>query len=374
MKQEREEAARKRDDLASLGRISGELLHDLANEVTVLQGWALIARGEQEAGRHAAAEIERVLEIATGMGTMLRETLETIAGQRGSPEAGFDPVQLTVEALEQWTRELAGIAVRLEISLPRGARVAGRPSFWSRSLRNLLTNAARHARSEVVISLGEEEPGAAREIVLRVENDGLPIPPAIRRHLFEPLTSGEEGRYGLGLSSTAWAVQQLGGRVACVESRAVCGAAFEIRVPLAAAPSPGTPASLHGALQGRRVVIIEHSARERRSQTLLLRRLGAEVLALTPEHDEYDLLVSRVEGALPHLVLLDLDDPGRDALAIWNRVCVECPELAERVVFTTGGGMLERGRQLAGLTGQPFLEKPLTAPQLLRMVSSFLPG
>ncbi len=391
--QGRESAPAAQEELAALGRISGELLHDLANDITVLQGWALLARGEQEAGRHAAAEIERVLELTSEMGTMLRDLLETLAGQRVARETGFDPVRLTEETLAHWVRELAGVSVRMHLGLEGEARVAGRGSFWSRSLRNVLGNAARHAHSSIVITLTSEVSEDGHWLVLRVENDGQRIEPDRRAELFEPLRRGAGGGYGLGLSSAAWSIGQLRGRISCVDPVTLVGAAFEIRVPLvtpritAAVPrneggaaagagaGDGTTAPEAGSLQGTRLVLLEHDPLERRAQMRLLRRLGAEVLVLTTEFDPDDVIVSRMEGALPHLVLVDLDDPERDGMGVWNLMCIESPHLAERVVFTLLRGSEERGHQLAALTGQPCLLKPFSPDSLVELANRFrLPG
>jgi CheY-like chemotaxis protein len=363
-------------ELTELGKISGELLHDLANDMTVLQGWALLARGEQEAGRHAAAEIERVLELTSEMGMMLRDVLETVAGRRGAPDARFDPVRLTEETLAQWVRELSGLQVRMHVSLSPDARVAGRSSFWARGLRNVLGNAARHAHSAIHISLAEEVGEGARRVVLRVENDGAGIEADRRVGLFEPLARGSDGRYGLGLSSAGWSVAQLGGTIACVEPGPLGGAAFEIRVPLVdqravAGPAAGDTAvaATVDGLQGARLVLMEHDPLVRRAQMRLLRRCGAEVLVLTAEHDPDDVVVSRMEGALPHLVLMDLEDPERDGMAIWNRMCIESPELAERVVFTSGDADGSRARQLSSVTGRPLLSKPISPARLAELVA-----
>jgi CheY-like chemotaxis protein len=362
----RQSSPQARENLEALGKIAGELLHDLANDMTVLQGWALLARGEQEAGRHSGAEIERVLEITSGMGAMLRDTLETIAGQRGSPEARFDPVRLTEQTLGQWVRELAGISVRMQVSVSPETRVAGRSSFWARSLRNLLGNAARHARSEIVVVLREVRVDDRRLLLLRVEDDGPGVPPERWTEMFQPMKRGKDGDLGLGLSSAAWAVAQLDGSVDYVAGGALGGATFEIRVPIATGNAPEAGGALAAAseLRGKRIVLTENDPTLRRVHSRLLRRLGCEVLALTVEHDPDSMLISRVEGAAPDIILLDLEDPLRDVLAIWNRMCTECPDLAERVAFIGSDRTDDRGRQIARLTGQPYVPKPLSAASL----------
>ncbi|CAN5671099.1 hypothetical protein BH23GEM8_BH23GEM8_02090 [soil metagenome] len=363
--------------LAALGQMTGELIHDLANEMTVLQAWALLARGEQEAGRSASSELERVLEISTELGVMMRDMLETVGGRTVSPEADFDPVRLTEATLAHRVRELSGISVRFHSSLAPGMKVGGRSSFWSRSVRNLLSNAARHARRDIAVTLREVEDRSGRQIVLRIEDDGPGVPPDRREEIFRPLVRGGDGEVGLGLSSVVWAMGQLGGEVSCAPSGALGGAAFEIRVPTArrtTSPrgSAGVPAANY--LDRMRIVLIESDPSVRRSLKRLLARFGAEVLDLIAEEGGVDRLLSHVEGALPDMILLNLEPGKQCGLSLWNRMCLECPELADLVVFTGGEASVDPGWQLAQHTGQPFLAKPYDLGDLAAIAKSFRPS
>jgi CheY-like chemotaxis protein len=363
-----------KEQLAALGQMTGELIHDLANEMTVLQAWALLARGEQEAGRSASSEMDRVLEISTDLGVMMRDILETVGGRTLSPEADFDPVRLTETALNQRVRELSGITVRFESFLPGEVKVGGRSSFWSRSVRNLLSNAARHARREIAVTLREVRGERGRQVVLRIEDDGPGVSPDRRDAIFRPLVRGDDGEVGLGLSSVVWATGQLGGEISCEPGEVLGGAAFEIRVPMArptAAPRgiEGIPAARY--LDRMRIVLIENDPSVRRSLKRLLSRFGAEVLDLIAEDGDGDLLLSRVEGALPDMILLNLEPGKQGGLSLWNRMCLDCPELADLVVFTGGDADIDPGWQLAQHTGQPFLAKPYVLGDLAAIARSF---
>ena len=63
---------------------------------------------------------------------------------------------------------------------------------WRIIIENLLDNAIRYAKSEVIISLSENE--------LSVYNDGDPIDQSKAEKLFDAYEKGDDGNYGLGLS------------------------------------------------------------------------------------------------------------------------------------------------------------------------------
>jgi CheY-like chemotaxis protein len=355
------------EQLAALGQMMGELIHDLSNEIAVLQGWALLARGEVEAGRLANGEIERVLEISGSAGHMLRDMLETLGGRKLSPEVTFDPLALTEETLSQRIREMSGLTVRLHSLLTPGTRVGGRASFWTRGLGNLLSNAARYARGEIAVSLMEEggAPGEGRWVVLRVEDDGPGIAPGVRSSVFRPFWRGEDGELGLGLSSAAWAVGQLGGEIEYQDRSVLGGASFVLRVPVAARVV-GTPggSGLPAELRGLRIALVDDDPAVRRALSRLLQRGGAEALELATDGLEPEDLVRGIEALRPDVVLLDLRLGSRGALSVWNCMCIEAPGLTGRVIFMSGASPADADCEQAVHTGQPFLGKPFDLARL----------
>jgi signal transduction histidine kinase len=73
-------------------------------------------------------------------------------------------------------------------------------------IRNLLTNACRHARHAVRVTVEQDGPDAGAPVVLVVEDDGPGIPPGERDRVFERFTrldearSRDDGGVGLGLA------------------------------------------------------------------------------------------------------------------------------------------------------------------------------
>lgn len=362
--------------IQALGQVAGELMHDLANVVAVVHGRASLALGDARAGRPATAELERLVEASEDLGGMLRDVLEMLRGSRLSSEVRFCPVRVVERTVRRFLDGAPSVEIRLSSSLPARAEVAGRASFLARAVLNLLGNAARHARREIDLTLSAVEEEAAEAggssaswLVLRVEDDGAGVAPALVPQLFEPLVSGTErpGAAGLGLSSARWAMEQLGGRILhCTGSR-LSGAAFELRVPLyLPAPPEETPHPPHPqqVLPGKKLVLIEDDRVVEEALSRLLRRLGAEVLALSPAGVGEEEMLRQLLGALPDAVLLDLRLGRREGTQLFSALQAQLPTLAERVIFLSALAPGDAAWDEAAATGQPLLAKPLDLPAL----------
>jgi signal transduction histidine kinase len=111
-------------------------------------------------------------------------------------------------------------------------RITGDPDHLHRALRNLVDNAARHARSTVTVSLAATDDGHA-EIV--VANDGPAIPDADRERIFDRFVrlddsrSRDGGGSGLGLAIARDIVAAHGGRLTVADVPS--GAAMRISLP-----------------------------------------------------------------------------------------------------------------------------------------------
>lgn len=365
------------DPLTALGQVTGELVHDLANEVQVLQGWAMLARGEAATGQAPVNELQRVVDISSRLGRMLRDMLETVSGQRVSPELVFDPHQLTEATVNERVREMAALEIGYRCYLPEGIRVPGRASFWSRIVTNLLVNASRYAflAIRVTLSLRVDEEGKKR-VVLRVEDDGPGISSADQSEIFRPFWRGDSGGAGLGLSSVAWSASELGGTVRYASDSTLGGAAFEVSVP-AAAPLTVEPEPLPDGmdrLAGLRLLLIDDDASVRLALQRLLKRGGAHVAEIDPRGAGDDDLVARIRETRPDVILMDVHLGDRGGIGIWRQLVVAAPELAPRVAFVTGLVAGDATWIEADSTGQPVLGKPFDLPELMQTLTRLRAG
>ncbi len=112
-------------------------------------------------------------------------------------------------------------------------RVIGDRRSLEQVVRNLLDNAARHATTSVVTSVGQVN----GHVVLQVDDDGSGVPPDERERIFERFARSDDGRgrehggAGIGLALVQRVVTTHGGTVMCTDSP-TGGARFEVRLPV----------------------------------------------------------------------------------------------------------------------------------------------
>ncbi|NML54880.1 HAMP domain-containing histidine kinase [Streptomyces sp. R302] len=149
----------------------------------------------REVVREATTDVVRLQHLA--------DDLLLLAGQGAAPRVR-EPVDLAALA-EDLVREHQHLpesaALRLRCEAPAPAVLPGNPIHLDRLLRNLLTNACRHARTEVTVTVAR----AGRDLLLTVHDDGPGIPPADRARVFDRFTrldasrTRAHGGAGLGL-------------------------------------------------------------------------------------------------------------------------------------------------------------------------------
>jgi signal transduction histidine kinase len=141
------------------------------------------------------------------------------------------PVDLDEIVLAEARRLHTRSGLAVDVKAVSGAQVDGNADQLFRVVRNLLDNAARHARSTVVVSLVE----SATDVTLRVVDDGPGIPDADRERVFERFARLDDARgrdgggAGLGLAIVHDVVLAHGGSVAVENSP---GAAFTVVLPV----------------------------------------------------------------------------------------------------------------------------------------------
>jgi signal transduction histidine kinase len=142
-----------------------------------------------------------------------------------------EPVDLDEIVLAEARRLHTSTSLTVDTRGVSGAQVDGNADQLLRVVRNLLDNAARHARSRVEVSLTESN----TDVTLRVVDDGPGIPAADRARVFERFArlddsrASDRGGAGLGLAIVHDVVAAHGGSVA-VENAP--GAAFTVVLPV----------------------------------------------------------------------------------------------------------------------------------------------
>lgn len=210
--------ARQEEVSQRLRRFTGDAAHELRSPVASIrvQAEVAVANPDPELAQETLADI---LAEAERLSALLDQLLALARSDAGElPPA--EPVELVTEARAAVKR------------LPPGsptARVNGVVgSAWAHAayaevelvLNNLLRNACRYARSQIVVSVL-----AGRSTVrVVVDDDGPGVPPDHRDRVFDRFyrvsddRSRSSGGSGLGLAMVAEAVRRRGGRVTVGES------------------------------------------------------------------------------------------------------------------------------------------------------------
>jgi two-component system NtrC family sensor kinase len=250
--------------LASVGRLSAGLAHEVGNPLAALMGLAdVLAMGElDEDARDLVARIkretERVHRIIRDLLDFSRAESPVSASDEVSPADVAEVVAETLALVRpQRSFRDVSIATHLAPSLPP-VRIA--PGRLQQVLLNLVLNAADAIGEKAARDAADGRTGAdgepighvaidarrdgEHEVLIRVRDDGPGVPPAVRAAIFEPfVTSKEIGKgTGLGLAVCRGLVEAAGGSITLLDDAP--GAHFALRLPTADAPTRGRPTSI----------------------------------------------------------------------------------------------------------------------------------
>ncbi len=213
-------------------RFVADASHELRSPIATLKAAAEIAlvhRGRSgddplEAAEGTLIETARLERLVDDLLLLAR------ADERGlRPDPGEVDLDDLLAAEAARARVTTGLTVRAGIT---AARVLGDRHQLAQVLRNLVDNAARHAATEVILTLHHE--GALA--VVQVSDDGPGIPMADRERVFDRFVRLEESRErarggaGLGLAIAREIATAHGGTVAVMDSPA--GALVRLTLPL----------------------------------------------------------------------------------------------------------------------------------------------
>ena len=240
------------EKLASLGSLVAGIAHELNTPlgngvmaVSSVRG-ALSTFRTQSAGGLRRSMLDQLLEaVDTGTdiaGRNLARAAELVtsfkqvaADQTSSQRRGFDLDELTSEIVLTLRPLLKKSGATIEVSLPPGIHLESYPGPLGQVLTNLVSNAVTHAfegRSDGHIRIGVD-PAADDRVVIRVDDDGSGIAPALLPRVFDPFVTTRMGRGGTGLGlhiAHNLVVQVLGGSIA-VHSEPGVGTRFVLDLP-----------------------------------------------------------------------------------------------------------------------------------------------
>jgi len=370
-----EEAAAASERMSALGRMAGEVAHDVNNVLfTILCNLEFI---EVELGAHPVKPLlTEAQDAALRAGQFMRQLLAYARGQVLEMKR-IEPAVLLRSVADMIRPLLSGsVELRLEIGEELGV-VLGDRSELERVFLNLAINArdALHGQGQITleakavtangeyVAMPELAPG--NYLVISVSDNGEGMTRETRERIFEPFfsTKGAERGTGLGLSVVEGIVRQHHGYVH-VYSELGLGTTFKVYLPRdAAARGPETAppvplATLHG---GEVILVVDDDEPVRRTLLRILQGAGC-IVHLVGSSAEALAVLRRTPI---DLLLTDVVLGASDGVQLAREARQHLPEL--KVLFMTG---YARGK--LNELSLPHLSKPFAAGELLTRIRQTL--
>jgi len=365
--------------MEALGQLAGGIAHDFNNVLSVISGYATLARRLADPESETAKHLARILE---GVGRAAGMTKEMLAfGRRSSFRAQVIDIRKLLRDQAAMLAPLLGAQVALSISAD-GPPIAVKldPNLFAQVVMNLAINARDAMPNGGPLSIAVAEVTSG-ELRISFADAGTGMDDATQRRIFEPFftTKAPGAGTGLGLAMVYGTITQSGGQIS-VESALGRGTTFFIDLPVSAEPlapeledTPGATGTR--ATKGQTILLAEDEALLRDVLVRALSDAGYRVLAaengvaaleiLDALEDEDDAASRRLDLLLTDLVMPELGGAKLASLAVELR-----PGLP--VLFMTG--YPSRGSyQTSDIPkGATILDKPIDIDDLLRQIAAKL--
>jgi signal transduction histidine kinase len=384
-----ERQLRDAERLQSVGTLAGGVAHEVNNQMTTVLGFGefiLRALGPD----HPQAADLRVLLTAADRTARITHQLLTFSRKQVTQQQVID-LRALIHRLRPVLQQLLGTDKQLEITGAEPTRsVTVDPTQVEQVMINLVANArdATETGERVAIDVRDIHltaadaqrhtfpitPGAY--VQLTVSDTGHGMDASTLAHVFEPFfTTKQLGEgTGLGLSMVYGIVKRHGGYI-WAESLPGHGTTMKIYWPAApdlpsrtqqAAPALADPRRAGQPAVVTRVLVVEDEPGVRELALRILQEAGYEVTAAEDGHAALRALNG--ESPTPDLVLTDLLMPRMNGRQLGEALEAMYPGLP--VIYMSGDtGENIVPRRLVP-DGAPFLRKPFTPAQLLKIISA----
>ncbi len=357
------------EKMSAMGQLIAGVAHDLNNPLASVIGFAdYLVESADAAPPHLREPLRAIRQEAERAAGIVKNLL-TFARKQEGQRRPLAIATLLDATYQLFKNQFMASKIEGELDITPGLPdVEGDLILLQQVLVNLVGNAVQaidvsHTGSRVVMRARRWLDGVAIE----VEDDGPGVPPDLRERIFEPFftTKAEGEGTGLGLSISQGIVKEHGGRLTYT-ARPKTGSIFRLELPAGTA-TPVPEAVPPPALGRLRVLVIDdephiqHYMRatlEAWGHTVVLAEHGAAALDAIAADPAYDLVVT------------DLRMPELGGREMFERLKRERPDVADRVVFSTGDTVRGDTLEFLESVGRPYLRKPFTLNELRAVMAA----
>jgi PAS domain S-box-containing protein len=376
---------RKRDEF--LAALAHELRNALSPITNVMR--ILMQPGAPEPDQAAARTIadRQVVHLVR----LVDDLMDVARIRRGKIELRRNIIELgpiVDHAIEALRPILAERGHELTVTLPQTPlHLEADPTRIEQILDKLLSNAIKYTEPSGRIELSAAREG--HDVLIRVQDTGMGIEPAMLPRIFEMFVQGEPSQgggssgLGIGLGLVKSLVELHGGSIEARSEGPGSGSEFVVRLPAssstaspAAFPAPAAPkplASLDAqvSLPRRRILVVDDNVDAATSLAKLLTIFYGQDVRVA--HDG----PSGIETARdfrPDLALLDIGLPGMDGYELARRLRGYPETRGALIVALTGWGQEADRRRSAEAGFDHHLVKPVDLETLRGLIGASPPG
>ena len=353
------------EKMSAIGQLIAGVAHDLNNPLASVVGFAdYLLETEKNAPSHLLEPLRAIQQEAVRAAGIVHNLLSFARKQDRRRRS--QPIGPVIEAtLLLLNNQLMACKVeshlRQEPDLP-DVRLDG--NQLQQVFVNLINNAAQAIQAagrtgNIWIDVTRWLDGVA----VVIEDDGPGVPDALAERIFEPFftTKPEGAGTGLGLSICQGIVREHGGRIVlCKRAGAGAGAAFRVDLPGTSTPGQEPMEAKPADTGTLNILVVDDEPHILHYMRATLEAWGHRV-AVAADGQEA-LLRARAE---PYdVIITDVRMPRFGGREFYEALHRERPEIASRVIFSTGDTV--RGDTLRFLESldRPYLNKPFSLAQL----------
>lgn len=365
--------------LASIGTLAAGVAHELNNPLAYVMANLDVAT-EELVAIEGATPSARMREIIAALADAREGSLRARKTVRDLRT--FSRVDEEVRAVHNLHR-LLEVAISMSMNEVRHHAtlkrdfggvplVAVDESRLTQVFVNLLVNASqaiaetKGGDNTITVKTHTDSHGWA---VVEIEDTGAGIPAELLPHIFEPFTTTKPPGMGtgLGLSVSRQIVAGVGGRMTA-ENRGSGGALMRVRLPPStenSEPERRAFGDRSEGPRGKKILVVDDDVMIGRA---LKRAIGRENLLVVCDGAKEALGVLAKNNDFD-VVLCDLMMPDVPGWEFYGTLQEEMPQLAQRLVFITGGSVGETARQFLEGSACPVVEKPFDVAALRAVVN-----
>jgi len=387
------------DELEHANRVKDEFLatmsHELRTPLTSILGWARLLGSNRLSEKERERAVQVIQRNAEAQSKLIEDLLDVSRIITG--KLRIEPQPVSFAALTESTINSFGPAIdakelQLEKTIdPAAGPILGDPSRLQQIVANLLSNAIKFTPpgGRIDVSLQRYD----SHVRLEIRDTGVGIPPEHMPHIFERFRQVDSSNVrahsglGLGLAIVDYLVRQQAGTVWAESDGVGKGAAFTVEFPVtsfditstdprvaelfpvvAKALTEDTEPLVQASLMDRRILLVEDDADTQELLKTLLRRHGAEVIAVSSSA----AALEEIARMKPDMIISDIGMTGENGYALIRKIRALAPEAGGRIpaiALTAYAGAADRRRALmAGF--QTHLAKPVDPADLIAVILS----